>query len=176
MKKSIFYLMLLSFVFASILYSCNETTTPVQDAVKMSKAEIESSIGYEWFAPEWNIYKPDTSIISQIKAVFDTTNEKFYIFLSPSCGCKGVAKTSAELVKVLETSNISENNFEMYSMSGIDSKHPYMNIIKLHTIPSAYYIKNGQPVYSILDTFTYYQNIANIRTIEKIVLDAITNY
>ncbi len=176
MKKRVFYLMLLSFAFASMLYSCNETTSPIQDAVKMSKAEIEASIGYEWFAPEWEIYKPDTAIVSQIKAVFDSTNENFYIFLSPSCGCKGVAKTSAELVKVLETSNISENSFEMYSMSSIDSKHPYTDIIKLNTIPSAYYIKNGQPVYSILDTFAYYQNIASSKSIEDIVLDAITNY
>lgn len=176
MKKKIYYFVLLSFAFASILYSCKETTAPVQDAVKMTKAEIESSIGYEWFAPEWEIYKPDTSIVSQINANFDANNEQFYIFLSPSCGCKGVAKTSAQLLKVIENSDIPINNYALYSMSGTNSKHPYMDIISLHTLPSAYYIKNGQAVYSILDTFTFYQNIASSKSIEDIVLDAITNY
>ena len=174
-KKSII-LSLLFIAFALLFYSCEQTTNPVEDAVKMSKADIEKSIGYEWFAPEWEIYKPDTSIVSQIQAAFDSANEKFYIFLSPSCGCKGIAKTSAELVKVLDESKIPDSNYELYSMSGTNSKHPYMDMIKINTIPSAYYIKNGKPVYSILDTFIYYQNIAHTRTIENIVLDAITNY
>lgn len=175
MKNRSIYL-LFSFTFFFLLFSCEQTTSPVNDAIKMSKADLEKSIGYEWFAPEWEIYKPDTSITSQIQTFFDATNENFYIFLSPSCGCKGVAKSSAELVKVLDESNIPASNYELYSISNISSKHPYMDKITLRNIPSAFYIKNGKPVYSILDTFIYYQNLARAKKIEEIVLDAIVNY
>ena len=157
------------------LISCEETTTPPQQAVKMTKKDMKENIGYEWFDSFWNLYNPDTAIVSQINQAFNSNTQSFYLFIEPACSCKETVKQPADMIKVLDLAGITETYYTFYSMPGVGSPHPLKAQITLKTLPSVYMFRAGAPVYSIIDTFNYYVN-RNYKSIESIVLDAVQNY
>lgn len=164
--------LLLAIVVSSILFSCQEPTVPVQDAVKMTKEQLKSTIGYEWFNGYWNLYKPDTNVTKDIATTFDPNVHKFVLFIEASCSCKELVKEPAEVVRVLDDAKVNSDYYEIYTMGSTQSKHPYEDKIKIKSLPQVWLVKSGEFSYSILDTFSYYKN-RQFKKIEVITLEAL---
>jgi len=168
-------ILLIALVFNFILMSCQDPVPPEQNAVKMTKAELKTTIGYEWFNAYWNLYNPNSNTIEEIALAFDPSIHKFVLFIEPACTCKELVREPADMVKVLDMANIDEDYYEMYSMGSIHSKHPFEDKVAIKSLPQIYLVKSGDFVYSILDTFNYYIIRDNSTRIEKIVLNALNS-
>ncbi len=166
------------FLFAAILAiaACEETSPIIQDAVKVSESELETMPGYEWFGIEKEFYKPNDSLIARIAAAFDSTADRFVLFIKPACSCGPVDKISADFLKTIETAGIDSSYYEIYSMSDVSAKNPYETALKLNRLPSIFLFVGGTPVYSITDTFAYFDAIARTKLVEEITLDALERY
>ncbi|MFC2130278.1 hypothetical protein ACFLSQ_02475 [Bacteroidota bacterium] len=162
-------------IYSIFLFSCEDTIPAQDDAVKFTKAELRKFSSYDWFNGFWNLYHPDSTITGEIENIFDSETDRFYIFIQPGCVCEDPVKEPADLVKVLDESNIDEIYYEIYSMGSIKTRHPYDHKINIKSLPAVYLFKSGEPVYSIIDTFNFYFT-DNYKSIESIVLDAMTNY
>ncbi len=162
-------------IYSIFLFSCEDTIPAQDDAVKFTSEELRNSTNWEWFNGFWNLYHPDSTITKEIESAFDSDADRFYIFIQPECICEEPAKEPADLVKALDESNIDEIYYEIYSMGSIKTRHPFDDKIKIESLPAAYLFKSGEPVYSIIDTFNFYF-LGNYKSIESIVLDAMTNY
>lgn len=158
-----------------LLISCEETTTPTGTVIKMTKADMKKAIGYEWFDSFWNLYNPDTAVVAQIRQAFDPGTQSFYLFVESSCTCKETDRSPADMIKALDMAGVAETYYTFYSMPGVGTTHPLSDKITLKSLPSAYMFRAGVPVYSIIDTFSYYEN-RKYKSIELIILDAVKNY
>ena len=138
----------------------------------MTVTQIKATVGYAWFEPEFNLYHPVSNILGQINAEFQKNPCQFYIFVNPSCACTGTQKNFPHVVKILDSANIKETSYTIYSMLSYKSPHPYNTIFTLTQLPSFYIIRNQKPVYSVLDSLNYYRALnSNIDyTIEEFVL------
>jgi len=165
-------ILILTILVNLVLISCQDPVVHEQNAVKMTKEELKTTIGYEWFYNYWTIYKPDTNITKQIAPVFDSNTHKFIIFVEASCSCRELVKEPADLVKSLDLANISSDYYEIYAMGSIKSKHPFEDKITISTLPQIWLLKSGEFVYSILDTFSYYKP-RKFKYIEEIALEAL---
>jgi len=159
-----------------LMLSCQDPEVPEQDAVKMTKEELKNTIGYEWFNGHWNLYQPDSTVTEQMNLAFDSTQHKFVLFIEPSCKCRELVKESAHMVKSLDVAGISPSFYEIYSMGGIKSKHPYADKLTIKSLPQLHFLHSGNFAYSILDTFNYYEQRNKFKKIETIILDALQNY
>ncbi|MFH1049593.1 MAG: hypothetical protein V1779_01540 [bacterium] len=157
------------------LTSCQDPVTPPQNAVKLTVAELKNTVGYEWFNAYWTLYKPDTIITQEITAAFDTNVHKFVIFIEPSCSCRELVREPADLAKVLEIAMVNQEFYDIYSMGGVTSKHPFEDKLTITKLPQVHLLKSGEFVYSILDTFNYYSARDKSTKIESIILDALKN-
>jgi hypothetical protein len=166
----IFYVSII--LIAMTLVACQDPATPVQDAVKVTKSELKNEIGYTWFWGYYNLYEPKDSIMNLIPNYFIPDSEKFVVFIEPSCTCRPTNESPADLIKVLDSANITESKYEIYSMSSKNSKHPYLGMMKIETLPAAFLFKNGKPVYSVLDSLKYWVDRDNSK-VEKIVLESL---
>ncbi len=164
---------LLSLIFISCQDLFPDPEVPVQDAVKLTKSELKNTTGYEWFNGYWTLYKPDATIADEISLTFDTTIHKIIIFIEPQCSCKELVRTPADLVKVLDIANISEEYYEIYSMGSVKSKHPFEDKLTIKSLPQVHLLKSGEFVYSVLDTFDFYSARNQSTTIESIILKAL---
>ena len=165
-------ILLISIVGLGIFISCNDTTTPVSDAVLMEKSEISKTIGYTWFNDLWNYYEPNDSVKNLISTAFDSTKHKFIVFLEPDCECKELVREPVYVIKILDEANISSKNYEIYATGSITSNHPYKSLFTISSLPFVALITSDAKVYSVLDSFNYWKDRRIIR-LENIVLEAL---
>jgi thioredoxin-related protein len=159
-----------------ILISCSENSTNVS-AEKMTVPELAITPGYTWFSYEYDNYKPDETVITDVKSKYSESEHTFLIFAKPSCSCPGKHKQTPEFFKSLAEANISESKCEIYSLSSINTNHPYKDIITINELPTIIVLKNGVPVFSITDTINNMNitNPSNALTVEKSLLLGLDN-
>lgn len=173
MKLQLRQYLLIVIVFA-FLSSCTDTTPPNVESISKEKLMNTSVPGFQWFEAVYHEYTPDTLTIESIKSIFNPINDKFVLFGKPGCSCDDEAAESlAKLVKVLDEAGIMEDNYELYTISSVDSKHKYEDVYDVNIIPSYFLLKNEIAIYSLYDTVSV--DIANEKTIniEEYVLKAL---
>jgi len=153
--------------------ACEETSNPSRDAVKMTKAEIASSVGYSWFNYEWRSYHPNDSLVGVIESSFDPSVHSFYIFMIPGCSCDSIIVSPVELIKTLDNAGVTESDYFIYSMNSKESNHPFEDLLEINRLPAAYMFRDSLPVYSIIDTLNYRHSIGDKVPIEVIVSEAL---
>ncbi len=155
-----------------IISSCNQTTTPEQTAIKMTKEELTHTIGYTWFNVYINDYAPNDSLTHIIDSLFNRNKHRLIFFLEPECTCEELVKDPAYLVNILEHSNITEDNYEFWGMGSTKTDHPYKDLINLNELPHVALMSSNNYVYSILDSFYKYQ-VYKKWNLENALIDAL---
>lgn len=165
MKIKLSFLMMA--VCAILAVSCSESTAPEYKAEKLSMTQLNSTLGYEWFKAEVAVYTPDTSKVRRINEAYEPSTTSFYLYVNPSCSCKGTQKLFPHTVRILQDAGVTEPRMEIYSMRSASDEHPYMNLMQVHRLPTIFIVKNGVVVGS-------YSEQADGQGVEDILLSALT--
>mgnify|MGYP000861587279 CR=1 FL=1 len=171
MKTKNLYILALAMLIAIAGWQCSETVSTSEDARLVTETELVKIPGYDWYTPVKLVYYPDPDTILAIKDEFDSSRHSFLVFSMPACACDNNQKLFPKAMKVLDTSGISMKFIEMYTVKNNKTKHPYDSLITLRFIPTIILMKDGKPVYSIIDSVID-QSIANY-TIEGEILRAL---
>ena len=165
----LFLLILISFS------SCSETNSTKDEAVLMSLNVLRNTPGYDWFQPNFNDYKPDTTLTNQIKNQYKPSVYSFLTFVNQSCSCSGTQILFPRLMKILVESGVSESNIIIYSMSNVKTPNPYTNKISLNQLPSLFSVKDSIAQYSVTDSLSNIQKIYpdSLVTLEMLILYSI---
>ena len=139
-----------------ILFSCKEDIPP-REATYMPLNQLENEPGYSWLPGEINAYQPDISIINKIKAITDTTNYTFLVYVNPSCACSGTQKQFPATIKILQSCGISEPRYKIYSMISENDLHPFMTHLKLKILPTFMIMKDSNAIYSVIDSIPVFE-------------------
>lgn len=154
--------------------SCDDSTVQ-EDAVLMTVEELAVTPGYTWFNTEYELYQPDQTVIDQIKELYSIDDHDFLIFVQPSCSCPGTHRLFPKFVKSMNISGIDESEYKIYSMSSTSTHTPYDTMLTINRLPAFFVLKNGQPIYSIIDTidYNYLHDILYPNKIEEYLLEAL---
>jgi hypothetical protein len=156
--------------------SCVDDTPAPAEEMSKSKLLTTPIPGYQWFAETYAAYTPNDSIINLLKTTFDASKDTIIIFAKPACSCGDLAAESfAHLIKVFDIATIPEGNYKIYSMSSINSAHPYTSRFELNQLPSYFVTQSGVAVYSIYDTIFVEKakEKPSIKTMEEYLLKAV---
>ncbi len=159
-------LTVLFFVCAMLFSACSESTAPDDNADKISVQGLSSTLGYEWFPAEMAAYKPDTAKVRQIQEAFNPATDVVYLYVNPSCGCKGTQKLFPHTMRILNDATILEPRVEIYSMRSATDKHPYMDRLSVKRLPTIFVVRNGVVVSSFSEQ-------PDDKEIEDMLLDAL---
>ncbi len=170
MKK--FFLLAFCTMFAIFITSCEENTTD-PDAVEMNMDKLSVTPGFSWLYPKADEYGPDSIFTKNIAEKF-STDYSFVMFAKGECSCSTNRKYIAEMLKIFRVCGIPESKYEFFNMSTSKSKTPFDTILKINSLPAIFVMKNGKPVFSIMDTAgtTRYQTKDSIM-LEEILLEAL---
>lgn len=128
---------------AVLTMSCSESTSPEYTAEKITVTTLSSKLGYEWFPAEVASFQPDTAAVRAIKEAYNADTHKFYLYVNPSCSCKGTQKLFPHTVRILQEAGVQEANIEIYSMRSTSDKHPHMSKMSVHKLPTVFLVHNG---------------------------------
>jgi hypothetical protein len=170
MKK----LVLTYFLIALISFGCDTTTSPNREATQLTMSELNSTIGYEYFKVGYERYKPDTTLIKQIKQEYK--GNLIYLYVNPSCACIGTTTIFPSLMKCLFSAGVPEANCKIYSMLDAGYTHNMMSKFSIKSLPGCMVEKNSTNYYSLVDSMDIYQ-IMNpkdtFNLIEKMILKSL---
>lgn len=144
--------MKLSFLFialcAIITMACSDATSPEYNAERITAHTLSSKLGFEWFPEEVSSFQPDTAAVRAIKDAYSADNHKFYLYVNPSCSCKGTQKLFPHTIRILQDAGVKESDIEIYSMRSTSDKHPYMDKMPVQKLPTVFVVKNDVVVRS----------------------------
>lgn len=163
------------FIIVLFANSCNDSTTTIYDAQRMSISEVRIHSGYLWFDVEYHRYQPDQNYIDSIKILFNEEFHKVYFFVKPACACDLSQEYFPYLVKVLHKAGISDSCMIIYSMSSPKSPFPESIYFHVNSIPTIYLTKYFQPIATISDSISneLKQNPNAIVKVEKVLYESL---
>lgn len=133
-----------------IAVSCDTTGTGGA-AQQLTLEELNSVPGYAWFPAEMVSYDPSAEMIDSINTRFDANEHKIYVFVKPSCSCRGTQKLFPQIMKTITESNIPMENVEIWSMRSTTDEHPHMSQMTVTDLPVVFVIRNDEVASQILD-------------------------
>ena len=172
------FLVVLIIIITGLLSSCSNTSEP-RDAKLTDLATMRVSPGFEWFDSNYNSYTPDPVKIAQINAKIQDPILKdsimFIMFVNPSCSCTGTQQDFPETMKILNSSGIKTNQYQIYTMVSSGDNQPYSNKFHINQLPSLYLMIGSKVKYSILDSLTFDKILDSKKTyyIEDYILKAL---
>ncbi len=174
--KTKYSLYLIAFIAIFLLNSC-ENSTVVSDAKLVTIDGLKKEPGFSWFDGKVIIYNFDTTIVQSIKTNFKPGSDKFFLFVKPSCGCIGTTERFPNFYRIMKEAGIADSNLVIYAMSGVKDNCPLLSTknysIILSELPSFYRVKNGVPIYSIMDTFNIKLSNGLKPTMESVINEAL---
>ena len=135
---------------ALIATAC-ETTGTGGAAQQLTLAELNSVPGYAWFPAEMTTFTPSAEMIDLINTRFDENEHKIYVFVKPSCSCRGTQKLFPQVMKTITESNIPMENVEIWSMRSTTDEHPHMAQMTVTDLPVVFVLRNDEVASQILD-------------------------
>ena len=136
--------------------------------IKVTLEEIKQNPNFSWFDKDYDSYPVNSNAIQDIKDNFDSINHKIIIFTAWDCLCGKEYLKFPYFIKILDSANISEKNYEIFIMGTIESQHPYSALFKVAKIPSFNILYDGHFVYSVNDTAIKYS-----KTLEPALLEGL---
>lgn len=152
---------------AIVAMSCSDSTSPEYNAERMTIQTLSSKLGFEWFPAEMAAFQPDTAGIRAIKDAYDADTHKFYLYVNPSCSCKGTQKLFPHTIRILQDAGVKESDIEIYSMRSTSDKHPYMDKMPVQKLPTIFVLKDDTVVRAFSEEL-------DGQKLEKVILEGIT--
>lgn len=147
-------IILLTVVFALFMVSC-ENDESTKEAELITYSELLNQAGFEWFPTRYQEYQVNDSLITLISENYNSEEHEFVMFVKPSCGCEGTQEIFPAIVKILDEAGIDSEKYTFYAMGDEDFNHPYIESIDINDLPTCVTLKNGIPVYSMLDSLAF---------------------
>lgn len=144
------------------------TEVPPTDAQEVTVQELNTSAGYAWFPSETTVYTPDPAIVSSIRSSFDSTSQKVYVYVKPTCSCKGTQKLFPQVMKTLMAANIPMRCVTIYSMRTTSDKHPHMDQMMVSELPT-FYVTRNDSIRASIQNVDYTGDNADTLTLRAIV-------
>jgi hypothetical protein len=152
MKKIIFFVIITISISITSFVGCGNEDT-IKEAIRFSIDEVKKSPNFNWYYFEYDTYIFNPIIVNNIVEIFDKNELKIIIFITPSCFCGSSIAKFPQLIKVLDSANISENNYEIYATEDtsdkLNFKHPYSNLFNVNILPSIYLLKGKSLNYDL---------------------------
>ena len=147
MKKILLVLMLALFI------SCSDTTTePVdKNATKVAIADLSTQPGFEAYQSSYNAYVPNPEYVDSLKSVYNSAEDKFYLYLKLDCQCNASTKLFPKMMKTLDAAGISHDNINMYIMLDETYSYPEKDFITVTDLPQ-FFVKHGSEVMDLTNT------------------------
>jgi hypothetical protein len=154
--------------------SCGDENDNVV-AVRTTVNEIKKNPDYFWFDESYDSYSFYSKTVEKIKANFNNSVHKIVIFAGYDCLCGTEYLKFPYFVKILDSANISEENYEIFIMGNTEYANPYSHLFKANSLPAFVVFNKEQPIYSINDTLLKYktQNNAPFNTLEEALLESL---
>ena len=150
MKKTILAIALFTIFFT---ISCDDNSVQ-PNAEVMSIEQLQNLTGYAWIGTTMATYKPDSTILEEIKPLLDS-NSQFFTIFTKSCGpCASSSQQFAEIIRILQICNFPESHYQIMVMNSVSNTHPYQEMIHIKTLPTVMLLKYNSPIYSLTDTLT----------------------
>jgi hypothetical protein len=170
-KLMVYILTIFAFV------QCTDSVNNNMDAEKVDVGEISFRPGFDWFSGYYISYAPDSLTINAIKAAYDPNVYKFYCFIIPACKCDDNQQNLPNALKTINSAAIGSDKIEVYIMNTLTTKHPYSDTLSIKTLPAIFVVKNGEPVYSVIDSMLSRNykvgKPGSISSIEALILEAL---
>jgi hypothetical protein len=163
---------MLRILFGSILaltFVACESTTPSGTAQLLTMEELTTTPGYAWFPAEMNSYSPSQEMVDAVNARYKAGEHKIYVFVKPSCSCKGTKKLFPQIVKTLEASNIDMSEVEIWSMRYESDSHPYEGKMSIHDLPTIFVMHKNVVIHEV-GTSSYNEVNADTLIAEALLL------
>lgn len=141
----------LIFTLSVLITSCTDDTIDPEAKI-ITVDQLRQQPGYNWLDIAIDDYTPQDSIINEVKKLYKNENQKFLIFVKPSCNCQGTQKLFPNFIKTLKTAGIPDSNYKILAMSSYKDKHPYQSVITLNSLPTIVLMNSNVPTYSLVDT------------------------
>jgi len=133
------------------LLSCEDNITN-PEAIELTVSELKNDPGFADFLLTYTDYALDQGHVKAMEEQFDSGQEEVVIFVKPSCSCFDTQTTLPTFVKALDSAGIPSASIRVYSMAKEGSEHPLMDNIIIRDLPEFHIMRDGQFVYSILDS------------------------
>lgn len=147
MKKILMILTLALFV------SCSDSTTDPEDknATKVSIAELSTQPGFETYQSSYDSYTPNPDYVDSLKSVYNSADDKFYIYMKLDCQCNASTKLFPRMMKTIDAAGISHDNINMYIMLDETYNYPEKDFITVTDLPQLF-LKNDKNIIDVTST------------------------
>jgi hypothetical protein len=147
---------------ASIALGCVTTTEPSTEAQKLTMIDLTQTPGFTWFVAEIDRYAPDTTHVNRVKASMAASPEKkVYIFVRPSCSCRGTQRMFPQVMKTLMNAGVESSRIEVWSMKNTTDSQPYASLFSVSQLPAFFVVENNTVKSSMGDDFATNYNEEN---------------
>jgi len=137
MKQSLISL----FTFMLIVFSACETPTEYT-AEQYTISELSNQPGYAWLNQRISDYTPNAAVVAQIKTSYQANPANFTLFVNPSCTCTGTQQHFPRFISSIRAAGIPDNAVTIYSMRGIETKHPKSDVFSVTALPT-FFVTRG---------------------------------
>jgi hypothetical protein len=147
---------------AAVVSSCVTSVDPTTEAQRLTTEDLTQTPGFAWFPIETAQYNPDPVQVDRVRtAMAATLEKKIYMFIRPTCSCRGTQRMFPQIVKTLTVAGIPAERIEMWSMRSTTDSQPYSSLFTVGQLPAFYVVTNGVVTASLGDDFTTNYNEKN---------------
>ncbi len=148
------FLILAAIALSTVLVGCVTTTEPSTDAQRLSVVDLTQTPGFTWFVAEMDGYRPDTSHVNRVRVAMNASpDKKVYIFVRPTCSCRGTQRMFPQVMKTLMDAGVDMGRVEVWSMKAATDAQPYASLFTVTQLPAFYVVANGTVTASMGDDF-----------------------
>ena len=147
---------------AIVVTGCVTSTDPATEAQLLTTEDLTQTPGFAWFPIESAQYTPDPVQVERVRsAMAATPGKKIYMFIRPTCSCRGTQRMFPQIVKTLTVAGVPAERIEMWSMRATTDSQPYSSLFTIGQLPSFYVVTNGVVTASLGDDFKTSYNEKN---------------
>jgi hypothetical protein len=169
--------LLLSIVILSLVCSCSDddidTTTKIY-----TQEEITKIRDYHNFLDFKNSYMPLEWYIDSINTEMQENIDppRFIFYFDVDCGCVGSMREIAQMLKILEESQVHDSLITLYGMGTKTQPYPEQDLYIINSLPAEFTI-GEESTFSLFDTLRIWQHFEPGRTFskEELILKSIRN-
>lgn len=134
--------------------SCVTTVEPSTEAQLLTMQDLTQTPGFAWFPAQMDQYTPASVHVDRVRTSMQASpNKKVYIFVRPTCSCRGTQRMFPQIMKTLMAAGIESTRIEIWSMRATTDTHPYRSLFTIGQLPAFFVVDNNVVKASMGDDF-----------------------
>lgn len=169
--------LLLSIVIISLVCSCSDDDIDTSTKI-YTQEEITKIRDYHDFLNFKNSYMPLEWYLDSISTEIDESSHppQFIFYFDVDCGCVGSMREIAQMLKILEESQVPDSLITLYGMGAKTQPYPEQDLYIINSLPAEFTF-GEKSTFSLFDTLRIWQHFQPGRTFskEELILKSIRN-